>query len=100
MSYEQHIRHWGNHRKDRHYQQCSGYFGDGKCEEVPPALEELRVIERRSFEILLEEAKTFAFPAHVFMAGRIWRISDKPNLFSTEVKTYEELLEFGRNCVG
>lgn len=99
MSYEKHMKHWRNHKKDRHYQQCSGYFGDGKCEEVLPTNEELRSIERRSFEILLEEAKTFSFPAYVFMAGRVWRISYKQNLFSTEVKTYEELVEFGRNYV-
>ena len=32
MSYGQYMKHWKNHRKDRHYQQCSGYAGDGKCD--------------------------------------------------------------------
>jgi len=27
MAYEQYMKHFRNHRKDRHYQQCSGYFG-------------------------------------------------------------------------
>lgn len=100
MSYEQHMKHYRNHRKDRHCQQCSGYFGDGKCEEVPPTLEELREIEVKSFATVLEAAKSFSFPAHVFKAGRFWVISDKPNLYSTQVNSYEELLEFGENCVG
>lgn len=27
MAYEQYMKHSRNHRKDRYYQQCSGYFG-------------------------------------------------------------------------
>ena len=35
--YEQAMRHARNHRKDRFYQQCSCYFGDGEPDgfEVP-----------------------------------------------------------------
>lgn len=38
MSYEQYMKHSKNHRKDRFYQQCSGYFGK--------SLEELRAEEK------------------------------------------------------
>ena len=96
MSYGQYMKHWKNHRKDRHCQQCSGYAGDGKC-DAPKTNEELCALERESFAKVLEAAKTF--PAHVFQTGGVWRIADKPNLFSSEVKTYEELVEFGRNYV-
>lgn len=99
MSYEQHMKHYRNHRKDRFYQQCSGYAGDGKC-DAPMTNEQLWAIERESFARMLEAAKTFPFPAHVFQTGGFWRITDKPNLFSTEVKTYDELVEFGKNHVG
>ena len=98
MSYEQHMKHYRNHRKDRFYQQCSGYAGDGKC-DAPMTNEQLWAIERESFVRMLEAAKTFPFPAHVFQTGGFWRITDKPNLFSTEVKTYDELVEFGKNYV-
>ena len=98
MSYEQHMKHYRNHRKDRFYQQCSGYAGDGKC-DAPMTNEQLWAIERESFARMLEAAKTFPFPAHVFQTGGFWRITDKPNLFSTEVKTYDELVEFGENYV-
>lgn len=98
MSYEQHMKHYRNHRKDRFYQQCSGYAGDGKC-DAPMTNEQLWAIERESFARMLEAAKTFPFPAHVFQTGGFWRITDKPNLFSTEVKTYDELVEFGKNYV-
>ena len=97
-NHDQAMKHWKNHRKDRHYQQCSGYASDGKC-DVPKTNEELCTLERESFAKVLEAAKTFPFPAHVFQAGGVWRIADKPNLFSSEVKTYEELVEFGRNYV-
>lgn len=97
-NHDQAMKHWKNHRKDRHYQQCSGYAGDGKC-DVPKTNEELCTLERESFAKVLEAAKTFPFPAHVFQTGGVWRIADKPNLFSSEVKTYEELVEFGRNYV-
>ena len=65
MSYEQHMKHYRNHRKDRFYQQCSGYAGDGKC-DAPMTNEQLWAIERESFARMLEAAKTFPFPAHVF----------------------------------
>lgn len=38
MAYEQYIKHSKNHRKDRFYQQCSGYFGK--------SLEELEAEEK------------------------------------------------------
>lgn len=97
-NHDQAMKHWKNHRKDRFFQQCSGYAGDGKS-DVPKTNEELCTLERESFAKVLEAAKTFPFPAHVFQTGGVWRITDKPNLFSSEVKTYEELVEFGRNYV-
>lgn len=98
MSYGQYMKHWKNHRKDRHYQQCSGYAGDGKC-DAPMTNEQMWAIERESFEKLLEEAKTFPFPVHIFQIGLYWRISNEPNLRSCEVKTYEELVQYGRDYV-
>lgn len=32
MAYEQYMKHSKNHRKDRFYQQCSGYFGKSLSE--------------------------------------------------------------------
>ena len=98
-NHDQAMKHWKNHHKDRFYQQCSGYAGDGKCEQAPKTNEEFCALERESFAKVLEAAKTYQFPVHVFQTGGIWRITDKPNLFSTEVKTYDELVEFGRNYV-
>ena len=97
MSYEQAMKHSRNHRKDRFHQQCSGYGGNGDSQ--PITVEQGKKIEKESWAKLLEAAKNFPFPAHIFQSGWFWRISDKPNLFSTEVKSYEELLKFGEECL-
>ena len=95
MSYEQAIRHWKNHHKDRYVQQCSGYFGDG----IPCSPESTERLEMLSFEKLLSEAKNMAFPIWVVSSGGFWTLSSEKNLFSTKIDSFEDLEKFGEEYV-
>ncbi len=66
--YEQHMKHSKNHRKDRYYQQCSGYFGK--------SLEELRA-EEKSIPI------------------KYYIIDDANNIIKT-AETWDEIIEAGK----
>lgn len=68
MAYEQYINHWGNHRKDKFYQQCSGYSGK--------SLEELEAEEKA------KEVKYF--------------IVDKNNKVVERADTYDEIVSKGK----
>lgn len=97
MSYEQAMKHYHNHRKNRFVQQCSGYAGDGNAQ--PITYEQAIKVERESWNKMLKAAKNFPFPAHIRRYGYCWLINDKPDLFSIEVNSYEELLKIDRFCL-
>lgn len=59
MSYEQHIRHFRNHRKDRYFQQCSGYFGFGQPEKLEEKEDLHEKNSRESMEVLLQAEHSF-----------------------------------------
>ena len=52
MAYEQYMKHSRNHRKDRYYQQCSGYFGKSLNE-----LEEEEKIKETKYYIIDRDNK-------------------------------------------
>lgn len=68
MAYEQYMKHSRNHRKDRFYQQCSGYFGK--------SLKELEAEEQ------IKEIKYF--------------IIDRDNKVIKEANSYDEIVEKGK----
>ena len=68
MSYAQYMKNSRNHRKDRYYQQCSGYFGK--------SLEELEAEEK---------AKTTRY-----------FIIDKNNKIIKEAVSYDEIILQGK----
>ncbi|MBQ8248081.1 MAG: hypothetical protein IJZ42_13215 [Lachnospiraceae bacterium] len=99
MSYEQAMKHSKNHRKDRFYQQCSGYGGDGVShQKLEKEIQELAV---SSFKKLLEEAKSADFPIYISeCGGGFYCIVDEKNLFGQRIDSYEELVQFGKDYVG
>lgn len=96
-NYEQHIKHWKNHRKDRYTQQCSGYFGDGPSQIKEDELEKK---EAESFRNLLKKAKSAAFPIWIAQSGGwFWFICDEKNMFGNKICNYEDLKRFGEQFV-
>lgn len=87
MSYEQHISHWRNHRKDKAVQQCSGYGGAGISE--PSASN----IEQASFDAIV--AGTKSYPICIAQgSGGVWYTTDLHNSFGTVINSKEELVRF------
>lgn len=99
MSYEQALKHSKNHRKDRFYQQCSGYAGNG--EATPLTEEELQNLAIKSFKELLEKAQTISFPIYIRQsAGWFYSVVDEKNLFGEKINSYADLVQFGKDYVG
>lgn len=99
-NYDQHMKHWGNHRKDRYKQQCSGYgrFDDGN--PTPLNGKETQSLCEQSFNKLLEEAKGMVFPIWIAQSGGwYWFICDEKNMFGQKIDSYEDLKAFGADFV-
>lgn len=98
MSYEQAMKHSKNHRKDRYYQQCSGYGGDGESHQK--TMGELRNLEVSSFRKLLDAVKEKPFPIYISERGGFYCSVDEKNLFGHRIDSYAELVQFGKDFVG
>lgn len=96
-NYDQFMKHWKNHSKDKGYQQCSGYFGDGVSRQRSE--EEMKRLERDSFRRISERASSLVFPIYITQCGCFWTICDDRNLFGTKISSAEELEQFGKDCV-
>lgn len=97
-NYEQHMKHWKNHRKDRFTQQCGG--PTSKATHNPISENYLIEAEYESFTRILEEAQRMDFPIWIANAGGWhWFICDEKNLFGNRIESYEELVTFGNEYV-
>ncbi len=97
-NYDQFVKHWGNHSKDKVFQQCSGYFGDGVSHQKSE--DELKRLEQDSFRSLLKKAEQLDFPIYITQTGGWhWCICDERNLFGNEIGSFAELEQFGKDYV-
>ena len=92
-NYTQHMRHWGNHRKDRYTQQCSGYHGNP---DPIPKERDFDRIERESFAKVIDQAKDKTFPIYIASPGGVWDIVPHNHIGGSIVKSYEELIDIGK----
>lgn len=91
MSYEQHMKHWGNHRKDRYYQQCSGYGGNGV--ETVMSDETIAKLEVESMRKIL--TTHHEFPIYIRQCGAgYWCTVSEKDWFGTEIVDMEHLIQF------
>lgn len=93
MSYEQAIKHFKNHRKDRYYQQCSGYFGDGESTEYNFTDEQISRNSKESMKKILSTEHNFPIYLHQESYG-IWKIVPSNHLFGTKINNQDELIKF------
>ena len=96
MSYEQHMKHWRNHSKDRFTQQCSGPTRNTEVEShsCPVAL------SRNSFQRLMDSLKCDDFPVYVKQgSGGIWSFTNERDSFGTKINDMTEMRKFYEDCV-
>lgn len=97
MSYEQAMKHWGNHRKDRYHQQCSGWFGP-VSEDVRLSDEKYDVLAIDSMFNILEASKIDGFPYPVYLAQDnkigVWKIVPHNHIGGTKIDDKESLRVF------
>ena len=97
MSYEQHLKHWKNHRKDKAVQQCSGYSGNGASHQLTE--DQFKKLELSSFKRLLEEAKSVKFPVYIACTGGYYHFTDPKHISGARIENYQDLIQFGRDYV-
>lgn len=93
MSYEQHIRHWRNHRKDRFFQQCSGPVQESTSLTYPDSL------EADSFQCILEKTGDMDFPIHIATTAGYWHLTTPSDFLGTQIINREELERFYHDFV-
>ena len=99
MSYEQAMKHSKNHRKDRFYQQCSGYAGDGKP-QYPPITQEQE--DRHSYSSMCKLLlSVHVFPVYIAQDNHgFWGIVPHNHISGTLIESYEALEIFAKEYAG
>lgn len=92
-SYEKAMRHIRNHRKDRFYQQCSGYFGDGEPDGFRVSEDAFADLSAKSMEKILATVTEFPVYLHQQKTGE-WGLVPKNHLFGQEISCKEDLVRF------
>lgn len=91
-NYDQHMRHFRNHRKDRFYQQCGVHTREPG--EIPTP-EQIERMERRSFLSIIEKTKDEEFPIFIRQgSGGIWFTTSERDCFGNRIENRDQLLEF------
>lgn len=99
MSYEQAIMHWRNHRKDRFFQQCSGYVGNGITHEARLTREREDELSRNTMTEILKQ--NHSFPIYVVQdnIGQ-WNVVPKNHISGTVIEDQEALRNFALQYAG
>lgn len=98
--YEQAMKHWGNHRKDRYKQQCSGPT-DPHGKDVVLEGEKFDMNSMESMYTILETEHSF--PIYLAQDGKIgtWSVVPENHLFATSCKDRGSLRAFALDyCFG
>lgn len=91
ISYEQHMKYWGNHSKDRFIQQCGGPQRnmDVDGHSCPVAM------SRKSFQSLMDSVKCEDFPVYVKQgSGGMWSFTNERDSFGTKISDMAEMRKF------
>lgn len=95
MSYKQAMRHFGNHRKDRFNQQCSGPAREPGKQKTA---EQMKAVEMRSLERIAETAENYPIYIKPVSDG-IYVTTSERDSFATKIASRDELDDFIRDFV-
>ena len=101
MSYNQAMNHWRNHRKDKFYQQCSGYSGKGNNHEQCDSDKEKCEMEykEKCKKKMIEQGKIMQYPVYIkydCFNGLVF--CDKRAIGGTEINSDDELVRAVKNA--
>lgn len=95
-NYNQHMKHWKNHRKDRFTQQCAGPQHNPNVTFLHCPAE----VARKSFEMLMDSVKCDDFPVYVKQgSGGMWSFTNERDSFGTKINDMGEMRKFYHDCV-
>ena len=94
MSYNQAMKHWKNHRKDRYFQQCFFVFSDS--ENLAVSESKMQKLSKASITKIIETEH--AYPLYVYQnAIGIWEVVPQNHLFGTKIEYFEVLKSFAND---
>lgn len=97
-NYNQFMKHWKNHRKDRFTQQCSFSTSSDDCNENNIRCNE-RENELKSFK-MLREIPSDDYPIYIVKHGDgIWSHYDCDGFSRIRIDSQDELEQFGKDYV-
>lgn len=92
MSYDQAMKHWRNHRKDRYFQQCySPVSAIGSCNISENKFQEL---SQKSILKIINSAPVFPLYVHQNSTIGEWEVVSQNHLFGIKIETMESLVNF------
>lgn len=95
-NYNQYMKHWKNHRKDRYTQQCGGPVHEPDKQVELCSVE----CERQLFDHLMDRLKCDAFPVYVKQGGGgMWLFTNERDSFGTKISNMEEMQKFYNDYV-
>lgn len=89
MSYDQAMKHWSNHRKDRYFQQCSAPVTS--TGSVSISQNKFQDLSKESIRIIIDSSPIFPLYVHQNRIGE-WEIVPSNHLFGTKIETKEALV--------
>lgn len=95
-NYDQHMKHWKNHYKDRYHQQCSGPVAVAETRNRQPHTD----LSIRSFQSIMDSLKCEDFPVYVKQgSGGMWLVTNERDSFGTKISDMGEMRKFYYDCV-
>lgn len=93
MSYDQAMKHWKNHRKDRYFQQCSFASSGGGHDTLTES--KAQELSKTSIAKIIETVHDYPLFIRQYSIG-VWSIVPKNDLFGTKIESEEELKFFAK----
>ena len=90
--YDQAMKHWGNHKKDRFFQQCAAPVASLQYPHLSE--EEKRKRSNESLEALLDQAVDFPVFVHQDQWIGTWEMVPSNHLFGFKIASRNELIAF------
>lgn len=90
--YNQAMKHWKNHRKDKFFQQCAAPVASLQYPYLSE--KEIRKRSNESLEVLLEQVVDFPVYVHQDQWIGTWEMVPPNHLFGTKIASRNELIAF------